>query len=90
MSLSSVEIPLSKCHMLIEDRIPRIFWLEGEGMMITEIAGDIEGDDEERALGLEDLGEVEKRGIFATYHNSIVGHLGVERTLKALSLGGHG
>ena len=53
-------------------------------MMIAEIPGDIEGDDKEGAPGLEDLGEVEKRGIFA-----IVGHLGAEHTLKALSLGGH-
>ena len=49
----------------------------------------IESDDEERALGFEDLGEHEKRGIFARYHNSIVGHLGADRTLKALFLGGH-
>ena len=55
--------------------------------MIAEIPGDIEGDDEEGALGLEDLGQVGKRGTFARYHNSIVGHLGAER-LKALSLGG--
>ena len=58
--------------------------------MIAEIPGDIEGDNEKGALGLEDIGEVEKRGIFARYHNSIVSHLGIERTLKALSLGGHG
>ena len=41
-------------------------------------------------LGLEDIPEVDKHGIFARYHNSIVGHLGAERTLKTLSLGGHG
>ena len=47
-------------------------------MMIAEIPVDIEVDDEEGAPGLEDIGEVEKRGcgIFARYHNSIVGHLG--------------
>ena len=56
--------------------------------MIAEKPGDIEGDDEEGALGL-DFKEREKRGIFARYHNSIVGHLGTDRTLKALSLGGH-
>ena len=33
---------------------------------------------------------LDKRGIFARYHNSIVGHFGAERTLNALSLGGHG
>ena len=53
-------------------------------MMIVEKPGDKEG-----ALGLEDLGENEKRGIFARYHDSIVGDLGVDRTLKSLSLG-HG
>ena len=58
-------------------------------MMIAEIPGDIEGDDEEGALGL-DIREVEKRGIFSRYHNSIVGRLGAEHTLKVLSLGGHG
>ena len=42
---------------------------------------DDEGDDEKGDLGLEDLGEHEKRGIFARYHNSIVGHLGADRTL---------
>ena len=59
MSLSSVKIPRPKRHMFAEDRIPRVFWLGGEGMMIAEIPGDIEGDDEEGSLGLEDIGEVE-------------------------------
>ena len=45
-------------------------------MMIAEKPGEIEDDDEDGgALGSEDLGEHEKRGIFARYHNSIVGHL---------------
>ena len=39
-------------------------------MMIEVQPGNIEGDDEEGALGLEDFGEHEKRGIFARYHNS--------------------
>ena len=90
MSLSNVEIPISKRHMFVEDSIPRIFRLRGEGMMIAETPGDIEGDDDEGALRREDIGELEKHGIFARYHNSIVGHIGAERTLKALSLGGHG
>ena len=90
MSVSNVEIPASKSHLFIEDHIPRIFRLGGEGMMIAEKPGDIEGDDEEGALGLEDIGKLENRGIFARYYNSIVGHLGAERTLKALSLGGNG
>ena len=57
---------------------------------MTEQPGMIEGDNEEGALRLKDLGDAEKRGIFARYYNSIVGHLGAERTLKAISLGGHG
>ena len=32
-------------------------------MMEAEIPGDIEGEHEEGALGLEDLGDLEKRGI---------------------------
>ena len=55
--------------------------------MIAEIQGDIEDDDEEGALGLEDLGEVVKRSIFARYYNSIIGNLGADLTLKVLSLG---
>ena len=58
--------------MFVEDRILRIFRLGGEGMVITEVPEEIEGDNEEGGLGLEDLGEVEKCGIFARYHKSIV------------------
>ena len=38
---------------------------------------------------LEEYGIIERHGVFARYHNSIVGHLGVERTSKAMFLGGH-
>jgi len=55
-------------------------------MIEAEIPGEIKGEDEEGALWLEDIGEVEKCGIFARYHNSIVGNLGAECTLKTLSL----
>ena len=55
--------------------------------METAIPGDIESEKEERALGFEDLGELEKHGIFARHDNSIVGNLGAERILKALSFG---
>ena len=44
-------------------------------MMLAEKLGDIEDDDEEGALGLED---VQNRGIFGRYHNSIVGNLGAD------------
>jgi len=76
--------------MFVEDRIPGIFWLGGEEMMDAEISGDIESENREGALRLENIPEVDKHGIFARYHNSIVGHLGVERTLKALIFEGHG
>jgi hypothetical protein len=36
MSLSSVEIPRSKRHFFVEDRIPRIFRLGEEGLSIAE------------------------------------------------------
>ena len=36
MSLSSVEIPNSKRHLFVEDRIPRLFRLGGEGFSIVE------------------------------------------------------
>ena len=42
-----MEIPKSKHHMLVEDLITSIFWLEGEEMIEAEIPGEIEGDDEE-------------------------------------------
>ena len=34
---------------------------------------------------LEEYSIIEKDEVFARYHNSIVEHLGVERTLKAMS-----
>ena len=54
--------------------------------MLAEKPGDIEGDDEEGQNTLENMKNVV---FFARYYNSIVG-LGADRTLKALSLGGHG
>ena len=38
---------------------------------------------------LDEYGIIERHKVFARYHNSIVGHLGVEHTLNAMSLGGH-
>jgi len=55
-------------------------------MMEAEISGDVEAEDEEGVLGLEDIPEVDEHIVFARYHNSTVGYLGAERTLKALSL----
>jgi len=56
-------------------------------MLEAEISGEIKGDKEEGFLGLEDFEELDKCGIFARYHNSIVVHLCGKRTLKALCLG---
>ena len=63
MSLSSVEIPKAKRHLFVEDRIPRILRLGGEGLMLAEQPGLIEEDDEEGALGLKDLEEADNRGL---------------------------
>ena len=38
---------------------------------------------------LEEYGIIDRHEVFARYHNSIVRHFGVERTLNAMSLGGH-
>ena len=35
----------------------------------------------------DEFGIIEMYEVFSRYHNSIVGHLGIERTLKAISLG---
>ena len=45
-----------------------------------------------RANLVEDLdqyGIIERHEVFARYHNSVMGNLGVERTLKVMSFGGH-
>ena len=59
-------------------------------MEVTDDPGEIE---EEGQVGgdeyFEEYGIVERHEVFSRYHNSIVGHHGVERTLKAMSLGGH-
>ena len=67
-----------------------IFRLEEEGLEQTEYPGEIE---EEGHIGgeeyFEEYGIVERHEVFSRYHNSTVGHYGVERTLKAMSLRGH-
>ena len=50
----------------------------------VEEEGDIGGKED-----FDEYGIFEKHEVLSRYHNSIVGHLGVERTLKAMSLGGH-
>ena len=88
MCLSSVEIARSKLYV----RYTSHFSVR-RGLIPAEVPGDIEGDDEESSR-LEDLGNSENvvslqdTTFFEfSYNHSIVGHLGAERTLKALSLG---
>ena len=78
----------SKQHLYQNDSVSRIFQLGGEGIEETEIPGVVNeegesGGEEE----LEKYGITERHEIFARYHNSIVKHLGVERTLKVVTLG---
>ena len=47
MSLSNMKIARSKRHMFVEDLIPHIFRLGGEGLIQAEIPGEIEGEKEE-------------------------------------------
>jgi Integrase zinc binding domain len=65
------------------DDTPRIFRLEG---MTPADEGQIESDSED----YEWLEPVESHAIFAKFHNSSVGHFGVENTLKAMAAMGHG
>ena len=84
------DVNKSKRLLYQNDSISRIFWLGGEGIEETEIPG--VRNEEGESGGEEELKEygiIERHEVFARYHNSIVGHLGVERTLKAMSLGGH-
>ena len=83
-------IPKSKRHLFVEDRIPRIFQLGGERLMIAEHLGMIDDDDEEGAPGLKILGKLKNVVSLQDTPQFYRCHLGAERTLKALSLGGHG
>jgi hypothetical protein len=80
---------LDKCkrHLYRDDSISRIFRLGGEGTEFPAILN--EEDEFGGEEKLDEYGIIERHEVFARYHNSIVGHLGVERTLKAMSLGGH-
>ena len=83
---------LDKCkrHLYRDDSISRIFRLGGEGIEETEFPAEINEEDESGGEEeLDEYGIIERHEVFARYYNSIVDHLGVERTLKAMSLGGH-
>jgi len=82
-----METPKHNRHLFVDHSIQRIFRLGEEGLEETEIPGEVE----EEGGGKEDYkeyGNVEMHEVSSRYHNSIVGDLGVERTLKAMSLAG--
>jgi len=82
-----MKIAKDKRHI---DSTERIFRLGEEGLEQTEFPGELEEEDQVGAKeDFDDYGIVERHEVFSRYHNSIVGHHGVERTLKAMSLGGH-
>jgi hypothetical protein len=60
----------------------------GEDMEGSE-EGYVEDSDEENGY-LETLGPIERFNIFSRFHNSMIGHFGITRTLKAMSKAGHG
>ena len=79
------QTPKHKRHLFVDDSIQRIFRLGEEGLEETEFPGEIEEEGDIAAKeDFEEYGNVEKHEVFSRYHNSIVGHLGVERTLKAM------
>jgi cleavage and polyadenylation specificity factor subunit 1 len=78
----------NKRHLYHDDTIPRVFRLVGEDMEGSE-EGYVEDSDEDNEH-LEALGPIERRNIFSRFHNSMVGHFGIDRTLKALAKAGHG
>jgi len=75
--------------MYKNDSIERISRLGGEHLVDGDHEGYVKDDDEEYD-GLEQKDLNERFKIFAKYHNSIVGHIGIGNTLKAMSmLGGN-
>jgi len=76
-----------------EDSTQHIFRMEEEEVADTN-PGDSneEGNENVASKGQDDNSEVslqEKQAIFEQSHNSVIGHLGVDRTYKALKLRGH-
>ena len=89
-SLIFNDVDKSKRHLYQNNSISRILRLGGEEIEETKIPSVV--NKEGKSGGeevLEEYGIIERHEVFARYHNSIVGHLSVERTLKAMSLGGH-
>ena len=84
--LQLAEIPAHKRHLYEDDTIERVFRLTGENAPADK-EGYIEESDEDDD-SLPSLGVIERQSLFKKYHNSMVGHFGVDRTLKAMSLAG--
>jgi cleavage and polyadenylation specificity factor subunit 1 len=82
------ELNALKRSVHIDDTIPRLFRLEGEGLRFED-QGYMDSDTDDDNEDVEALGPTERHAIFAKFHNSMVGHFGVEHTLKAMSLEGH-
>ena len=76
-----MEIPNHKRHLFVDDSIQRIWQ---EGLEYFQEEGKSGGEED-----YDDCGIVEMHEMFSSYHNSIVGHLGLEHTSKAMSLGSY-
>jgi len=76
--LSDLTMWTSRKGICTKTIVLRNFWLGGKGIEETEIPGVIN----EKSI-------IERHEVFARYHDSIMGHLGVERTLMAMSFRGH-
>jgi len=76
-----------------EDSTQRIFRIEEEDVEDANPAdSDEEGNEIVASRVQDDDSEVsfqEKQSIFEQMHNSVVGHLGLDRTYKSLKLRGH-
>ena len=58
--------------------VSRVFRLGGEGIEETEFPAVLNEEDESGGEeALDEYGIIERHEVFARYHNSIVGHLGV-------------
>jgi hypothetical protein len=84
--LQFAEIPASKRYLYEDDTIERVFRLTGESVPIGQ-EGSVEESDEDYE-DLAPVGHIERHTLFRKYHNSMIGHFGVERTLKAMSKAG--
>jgi hypothetical protein len=71
-------IPKKQRHLYVDDTLERVFRFVGEDME-SEYPGYIESSDEDNE-SLDALGPIERHHIFSKFHNSMVGHFGIDRT----------